>query len=148
MSGYGEVRRDHLVVATATMRLTSQPSDLTVAAELRYTSADPHAVTFVFSVPGSESIEWVFARDLLLAGLTAPAGIGDVQIFPSIDGVVLDLNSPDGHARLTCDTGTLREFTAQMLVAVPIGAEDMHLFLDQELAQLLGGMPMVEPREG
>ncbi|MPZ60404.1 MAG: SsgA family sporulation/cell division regulator, partial [Propionibacteriales bacterium] len=70
----------------------------TVQAELSYNATDPLAVTALFRTKGS-SVRWVFARDLLTEGVFAPAGDGDVHIWPCLDAsgravVIIELSSP------------------------------------------------------
>ena len=57
---------------------------MTLPGELGYTSADPYAVTTTFQTAGG-NVVWTFARDLLVRGLTAPAGDGDVHVWPCLD---------------------------------------------------------------
>src|SRR4051812_22692210 len=65
-----------------------------------YDPSDPWAVWITFPGP-NDDVRWALGRDLLLQGLTDPAGEGDVQLWPSIDedgraAVVVEFCSPDG----------------------------------------------------
>ncbi|MGN6252755.1 MAG: SsgA family sporulation/cell division regulator [Marmoricola sp.] len=116
--------------------LDQEPTPVT--ASLLYDPRDPWAVTLDF---GEGSVHWTFARDLLVEGLDAPAGIGDVQVWPTVDrdGVattVLALSSPDGVALLQGPTRPLAMFVAAMLDRVPLGAESTLVDLDRELISL------------
>ena len=115
--------RNVSVTATANMTLVTDTADLAVEAELTYHTRDPYAVHVVFSVASSQAVEWVFSRELLIGGIRIPAGTGDVQIFPTHDGVVFELNSPAGRARLLADPEPLSAFAEEMLAAVPLGSE-------------------------
>lgn len=104
---------------------------------LSYTTEDPFAVTAAFAGDGL-TIEWVFARDLLIGGLDGPTGEGDVHVWPSWgsgrDLVLLSLTSPDGHAVLEADATDLRGFLQRTLDLVPEGTESAHVDVDTELA--------------
>lgn len=127
----------HRSVATRTdMTLVTDTADIAVEAELSYHSRDPYAVRVVFSVASSQAVEWVFSRELLIGGVRIPAGTGDVQIFPTHDGIVFELNSPAGRARLLAAPEPLSVFAEQMLALVPLGAELKYFDLDQEIAML------------
>ena len=58
--------------------VVSSESSLPVPAGLRYDTADPYAVHATFHTGAEETVEWVFARDLLAEGLHRPTGTGDV----------------------------------------------------------------------
>ncbi len=137
--------RHRQVTAELEMALASVPGGLPVRARLRYTTHDPYALTMSFAIDESTPVEWVFGRELLIAGLSRPSGVGDVQVFPSGDRVVIDLASPDGTARIVGEAGSLIRFVAKMLAAVPVGGEDRYCDIDGELAALSGGT--IEPIE-
>ncbi|NUQ89124.1 MAG: SsgA family sporulation/cell division regulator, partial [Glycomyces artemisiae] len=57
-----------------------------VPATFEYDAADPWAVRITFPGAGGDTatgVRWMVGRDLLLQGVTDPAGEGDVQLFPS-----------------------------------------------------------------
>jgi len=128
--------RHHSVIARTGMSLLAEADDSTVDAELNFHSRDPYAVRVVFSAASAPAVEWVFSRELLVDGLTAPAGTGDVQIFPCHDGIVFELNSPSGRARLIADTEVLTNFVQDTLDTLPLGSESRYFDLDQEIALL------------
>lgn len=69
-------------------------------------------------------VPWSLSRDLLLAGMDYPAGIGDVMLLPaSEDHCELVLSSPSGRATLQVPTHLLRAFVAQTIALVPVGEE-------------------------
>ncbi|MER5636329.1 SsgA family sporulation/cell division regulator [Kitasatospora sp. NPDC002227] len=109
--------------------------------ELDYHPADPFVLRFTFHLPDETPVVWTVARELLLAGLTAPAGEGDVRVrpHPAAPGLVqLQLRSPTGAAALGADAGALREVLLRTELLVPLGAELDPAELDAELARLLG----------
>jgi hypothetical protein len=128
--------RHHSVIARTGMTLIGDPSDIDVDAELTFHSRDPFAVRVVFSVASAPAVEWVFSRELLVDGVSAPAGTGDVQVFPCHRGIVFELNSPSGRARLLADADALTQFAQDTLDVVPLGAESKYFDLDQEIAML------------
>lgn len=104
---------------------------------------DPYAVTLVFHSSGGD-VEWMFARALLLQGLAAPAGEGDVKVYPSIDEdaravTILDFCSPDGRLLAQADSHAVQAFLARTFALVPAGAESSYLDLDRLVADLLYG---------
>lgn len=132
---YGELICEQLVLELADLDHAPTP----VSAHLEYDRRDPWAVTLDF---GEGSVHWTFARDLLIEGLDAPAGEGDVQVWPTVDAdgvatTVLALSSPDGVALLQGPTRPLAMFVARMLELVPSGAESMLVDLDRELLGLV-----------
>ncbi|QNK79316.1 SsgA family sporulation/cell division regulator [Nakamurella sp. PAMC28650] len=128
--------RHHSVVARTGMTLIADAADIDVDAELTFHSRDPFAIRVIFSVPSAPAVEWVFARELLIDGVSAPAGTGDVQVFPCHDGIVFELNSPSGRARLLADAEVLTRFAQNTLDVVPLGAESKYFDLDHEIALL------------
>ena len=126
------------VVAETVMTLISAQSLIPVEAVLEFRSSDPYAVRVVFGVDDGPGVPWVFGRELLMEGLTRPAGTGDVEVFPTCDGIRLDLSSPAGRAGLLIDPHELATFVDDMLATVPLGAEHHHLDLDLEVALLCG----------
>src|SRR5216683_6375399 len=81
-----------------------------LVASLYYSGSDPYAIRMAFHVGMDEPVEWIFARDLLAAGLKSREGAGDVRVWPSaaadaddelgVEGDVLniELSSPFGQA--------------------------------------------------
>lgn len=133
---HGAPVREQLVLELAD--LDHEPTPVT--ATLQYDARDPWAVTLDF---GEGNVHWTFARDLLIDGLDAPAGIGDVQVWPTVDSegvatTVLALSSPDGVALLQGPTRPLAMFVAKMLDRVALGAESTLVDLDRELIGLVG----------
>ena len=107
-----------------------------IMATFEYRWNDPYAVTAVFTTREGDC-EWTFARDLLLRGLTAESGRGDVRVTPAPDGDVhLDLYSPEGSVRLTCDRTVITAFIDQVYASIPEGDETSYVQMDDWLAEL------------
>src|SRR4051794_35630582 len=125
-----------------------------VPATLVYDVADPFAVRVRFGDDGRDEfedaadtgedggVEWLLSRDLLRAGLTAPAGEGDVRLWPArggLDVVFLQLRAPSGEALFEISGAVVAEFLRETEMLVPQGAESGALRVDEELSALLGG---------
>jgi hypothetical protein len=115
---------------------------VSVPTTLGYRNDDPYAISMTFH-SGSGDVEWVVSRTLLLQGLAAPAGQGDVRIYPSIDEharavTMLDFCSPDGRLVAQADSHELQAFLSRTFAAVPVGTESQHLDLDGLVTALLG----------
>lgn len=111
--------------------------------ELVFDPADPYAVAMHLEARAG-TVVWTFARELLAGGLHAPAGDGDVRVWPCLSntgnaGVVIELCSPDGMAMLQAPSKLISEFLAGAEKAVPSGDESSHLHLDSLISQLLAG---------
>jgi hypothetical protein len=109
---------------------------------LRYEVTDPFAVSATFrSTEGT--VTWVFARDLLAEGLSAPAGEGDIRVSPvhavGRSLVRLELSSPAGHAVMEGPMGQVEAFLARSFDVLPKGYEWQYLNFDTALAELLNG---------
>jgi hypothetical protein len=109
---------------------------------LRYDANDPLAVHAAFaaeaSLDGTPTV-WTFARELLDEGLRAPAGTGDVHIWPCGRAqTVMELHSPDGLALVQFDTAVLRRFLRRSYTVVPAGHESLGPGLERGLSALLG----------
>ncbi len=121
---------------------------LPVRARLKYDVYDPYALTVAFHTGGadtSDTVEWTFARQLLMDGVTAPAGQGDVRVWPTTTGgegiVCLSLCSPSGKALFEVLIADLVDFLAMTYTAVPTGTESEYVDVDGELALLLATEP-------
>ncbi|GAW49429.1 sporulation and cell division protein SsgA [Nocardioides sp. PD653] len=113
---------------------------LDLPASFGYDPSDPWAVWITFRGPRDE-VRWAVGRDLLLQGMTDPAGEGDIQLWPSIDengraAVVMELCSPDGRLVTQLLTNELYRFLTRTLAVVPLGTE--RIDLDQMVAAITG----------
>lgn len=100
-----------------------------VQANWSYRRPHPFAVHVGF-LTRDGFVEWSFARDLLVDGLTAPAGEGDVEVRPHVNDssrLILELRSPDGSARFELDRAAIAQFVRRSLELVPRGEEDKHV---------------------
>lgn len=88
---------------------------------------EPFAVTVAFRTERGRWIEWTFARDLLVTGLTEPAGIGDVRVRPDLsedeETLTLEIESPDGYATFELEREDVENFVNMTIELVPLGAE-------------------------
>ncbi|WP_307623412.1 SsgA family sporulation/cell division regulator [Streptomyces sp. V3I7] len=121
--------------------VAAAPRMPTIPATLFYDRLDPFAVRMSFPAPSTlEGVEvrWTFARELLMAGLDAPEGHGDVRVRPyGYDRTVLEFHSPEGTAVVHVRSGEIRRFLRATTDLVPVGAEHRQRDLDQDLADLL-----------
>ncbi|MFB7663700.1 SsgA family sporulation/cell division regulator [Kitasatospora sp. NPDC056138] len=147
--------------ATQAHLIVSTHHSAPLAVKLRYRPEDPLAVRMVFpaeyALDGAEpdpaapatgdlpspqappEVEWVFARQLLAAGLDLPSGVGDVHVRPAPgQHTMVELRAPEGIALLRFDSGDLRRFLWHSYVSVPEDEELHHLDPDRALAELLG----------
>ena len=105
-----------------------------------YCADDPYAVTLEIQTRGNRCVDWVLARELLVAGLSAPAGIGDVRVRPARMGqwdvTLVEIRSPDGHAVLEVDRDLLRQFVEATIEVVPLGDEGAAVDMDAEIEKI------------
>jgi hypothetical protein len=105
-----------------------------------YRTDDPFAVTVEIQTRGNRFVDWVLARELLVAGLSAPAGIGDVRVRPATMGewdvTLVEIRSPDGRAVLEVDRDLLRQFVEATIDVVPLGSEGMVFDIDAEIEKI------------
>jgi hypothetical protein len=113
-----------------------------VSTRWTYDSAEPYAMTVAFATERGRWVEWVFARDLLIEGMTEPAGEGDLRIRPhdeSDELVMLEIHAPSGSATFALDIDDTEDFLAETLEMVPAGTESTHFDIDRLLAELSAG---------
>jgi hypothetical protein len=94
-----------------------------------------------FHVGADEPVEWIFARELLTAGLDGPAGEGDVQVWPSNERgrpvLNLALSSPFGEAHFEAPREATAAFLTRTFDMISAGREGEFLDVDTELDELL-----------
>lgn len=112
-----------------------------VSTRWTYDTQEPYAVTVAFATERGRWVEWVFARDLLIEGLTEPSGDGDLRISPDADPdlLVLEIHAPTGSAAFILDREDTTDFLASTLDLVPAGFESAHFDVDRLLAELSAG---------
>jgi hypothetical protein len=106
-----------------------------------YHLADPYGVTLAFRARPGRWIEWCFGRDLLAEGLWEPAGLGDVRVRPDRefedDLVLIELQSPNGHALVELRREDVERFVDATVRAVPFGGESELVDIDAFIAQVM-----------
>ncbi|GJF29404.1 SsgA family sporulation/cell division regulator [Kitasatospora sp. NBC_01539] len=115
---------------------------LRIAVDLGYDPEDPYAVRFTFHLPGDTPVTWYFARELLVEGISRPAGEGDVHLHPvgeDLTEVCVVLRSPDGDATLRAPAPPLIAFLARTDRLVPMGKEESQVELEAQLDLILSG---------
>ena len=132
-----------------TLQLVGPQSWTEVPAMLCYDTADPFAVRIAFGDVDDErgaadaeesGIAWLLSRELLHAGLKAPAGDGDVRLWPasaSTDVLSRHLRAPCGEALFELSRATVAAFLRQTEALVPSGPEVSMIDLHEELSVLL-----------
>jgi hypothetical protein len=136
------MRNDHVTLRSSAVfdLLAPRSPAVPVQVELRYDTRDPFAVVAAFRTGRAGWIEWVFSRDLLADGLLAEAGDGDVRIRPGSgepEIVVVELNSPSGHAVFQAGAQRLAEFLDASYDVVLPGHETLWMNVDDALGQML-----------
>jgi Streptomyces sporulation and cell division protein, SsgA len=133
-----------------------QQTIVPLVASMYYSGSDPYAVRMAFHVGTDEPVEWIFARDLLAAGIESRQGEGDVQVWPSpascaerddpgaaghpqMGGKVLniELSSPFGQAHFEAPAQAMSAFLQRTYQIVPAGRESRHIDIEAELNDLL-----------
>jgi hypothetical protein len=136
-----------------------QQTIVPLVASMYYSGSDPYAVRMAFHVGTDEPVEWIFARDLLAAGIESRQGEGDVHVWPSamscaetdgldvigsakpreVGGKVLniELSSPFGQAHFEAPAQALAAFLRRTYQIVPAGKESDFIDIGAELNDLL-----------
>ena len=133
-----------------------QQTIVPLVASMFYSGSDPYAVRMAFHVGTDEPVEWIFARDLLAAGIESRQGEGDVHVWPSAglcaDSSSLDrpesratgekvlnieLSSPFGQAHFEAPAQAMSAFLRRTYQIVPAGQESRYIDIEAELNDLL-----------
>lgn len=105
-----------------------------------YRADQPFTVTAAFQTERDRWVEWAFSRDLLVEGLTGPAGVGDVRLHPEFDDglamLVVEIESPEGYAELELDHEGVANFLAATAKMVALGEESTHFDVDALIDEL------------
>lgn len=113
-----------------------------VPADFHYGAHEPYSVTVRFHT-AEETVQWVFARELLKKGTDSPVGDGDITCWPAtINGrrvVCMALRSPTGQALLQAPAGEISAFLDRTYDVIPAGTEGEHLDLDGLILDILDG---------
>jgi hypothetical protein len=123
-----------------------QQTIVPLVASLYYSGNDPYAIRMAFHVGTDEPVEWIFARDLLAAGIESRQGEGDVQVWPSEptddEGsgemvLNIELSSPFGQAHFEAPAEAMSAFLRKTYQVVPAGKESGFVDIEAELNDLL-----------
>jgi Streptomyces sporulation and cell division protein, SsgA len=138
-----------------------QQTIVPLVASMYYSGSDPYAVRMAFHVGTDEPVEWIFARDLLAAGIESRQGEGDVQVWPSpasgsdtddLDAIGsaqgksaepgekvlnIELSSPFGQAHFEAPAQAMSAFLRRTYQIVPAGRESSCIDIETELNDLL-----------
>lgn len=105
-----------------------------------YRADHPFTVVAAFQTERDRWVEWVFSRELLVAGLTEPAGLGDVRFSPleerGLRMLAVEIESPEGYALLEVDHEAVADFLAATESLVPLGSESEHFDVDALIDEL------------
>ena len=119
-----------------------QQTIVPLVASMYYSGSDPYAVRMAFHVGTDEPVEWIFARDLLAAGIESRQGEGDVQVWPSPESVAegkvlnIELSSPFGQAHFEAPAEAMSAFLQRTYQIVPAGQESRYIDIETELNDL------------
>jgi hypothetical protein len=133
-----------------------QQTIVPLVASMFYSGSDPYAVRMAFHVGTDEPVEWIFARDLLAAGIESRQGEGDVRVWPShgpgtetgspdltaVRGtgekvLNIELSSPFGQAHFEAPAQAMSAFLRRTYQIVPAGQESSYIDIEAELNDLL-----------
>ena len=118
--------------------LHGQPAP--VVTRWSYSATDPFAVTLAVRTRHDRWVEWLVARDLVVASLEGPAGYGDIRMSPQqvqgYDIVEIEIRSFDGRAVLEVDRDLLRHFIDSTTDVVALGDESDLMDLDVEILKI------------
>jgi Streptomyces sporulation and cell division protein, SsgA len=133
-----------------------QQTIVPLVASMYYSGSDPYAVRMAFHVGTDEPVEWIFARDLLAAGIESRQGEGDVQVWPSPASCAddddsaamgqpemgekvlnIELSSPFGQAHFEAPAQAMSTFLQRTYQIVPAGRESRYIDIETELNDLL-----------
>lgn len=121
--------------------VTTGDATVPLPVELRYDPRDPFAVRATFRTGPGGGVRWVFAREMLAAGIRTATGEGDVRVWPSTLNagatIYISLSSPDGKALLEAPGRLLNDFIARTYLVVPPGTESRYLDIDSAIEHLL-----------
>ncbi|WP_438487820.1 SsgA family sporulation/cell division regulator [Streptomyces sp. S186] len=130
---------------TLEMQLLLGPDEtVPVAGRFSYRSDRPYEVEVAFLSRGETVATWLFARDLLFAGLHGEAGEGDVRVRPAgraggARHVRIELATDAGFCELAVRAAELTAWLEQTAAIVPPGHEARSFDMDAHLARLLAG---------
>ncbi|MEV8565408.1 SsgA family sporulation/cell division regulator [Streptomyces sp. NPDC051322] len=115
---------------------------LTLLARFAYAPADPFVVTLTLGAGEAEQACWRLSRELLQAGMDAPAGMGDVRVWPAsgrgASGTLrLRLGPEEDGALFEVDHSRLAAWLSRTFEVVPPQREGEHVDWDAEARHLI-----------
>ncbi|WP_414936267.1 SsgA family sporulation/cell division regulator [Amycolatopsis sp. cmx-11-51] len=115
-------------------------SSTPVLSRLSFHVAEPYAVTVSFRTERGRWVEWTFARELLAAGLTDPAGLGDVRVRPDLSEdeamLTLEIESPDGYASFELEREDVESFLGSTFELVQLGSESEYFDVEALIEEI------------
>lgn len=125
--------------------VVSEELSFRIPVELGYETKDPYAVRMTFHLPGDAPVTWAFGRELLLDGINAPSGDGDVHIAPTgpedLSDVSIRLQVGSDRAQFRASAPPLVAFLDRTDKLVPLGQEcslgDFEHHLEEALGRIL-----------
>jgi len=115
-------------------------SSTPVLSRLSFHAGEPFAVTVSFRTERGRWVEWTFARELLVTGLTDPAGLGDVRVRPDLSEdeamLTLEIESPDGYASFELEREDVETFLESTYDLVPLGSESEHFDVEALIEEI------------
>ncbi|MFI5559264.1 SsgA family sporulation/cell division regulator [Amycolatopsis japonica] len=115
-------------------------SSTPVLSRLSFHAGEPFAVTVAFRTERGRWVEWTFARELLVTGLTDPAGLGDVRVRPDLSEdeamLTLEIESPDGYASFELEREDVETFLESTYDLVPLGSESEHFDVEALIEEI------------
>jgi hypothetical protein len=110
-----------------------------------YRADDPYAVTMSISRPSGRWINWLMARDLVVEGMLASAGLGDVRVAPfsdeEFDIIEVKIGDDEGFAALEFDRDLMERFLAATFEVVELGAESDVIDVAAEIEKITNSCP-------
>ena len=105
-----------------------------------YRADDPFAVMMSIARPSGRWIDWLISRDLIVDGLCAPAGIGDVRLTPFTDGefdvLEVKIGDDEGFASLEFDRSLIQRFLDATCEIIPLGVESSVIDVEAEIVKI------------
>lgn len=115
-------------------------SSTPVLSRLSFHVTEPYAVTVAFRTERGRWVEWTFARELLAAGLTDPAGLGDVRVRPDLSEdeamLTLEIESPDGYASFELEREDVESFLGSTFELVQLGSESEYFDVEALIEEI------------
>ncbi|MGI8869952.1 MAG: SsgA family sporulation/cell division regulator [Mycobacteriales bacterium] len=120
---------------------------------LCYDPSQPFEVRLIFdahcdhelddAVPDPDAVTWYTSRELITAGLSGTAGIGDISLAPASnhptdrDWLILSLRNGRTATSMRLPRAEVRQFVHAVWELVPVGTELDGIDFEAELALLL-----------